>query len=125
MTPSPTLPAPKATHSPLTVVDNATFAWTNQDSGILNALHPDLVHDYREALDTAAINRLEPLLTQAWEERGYAVSFATYDDVYDSLRGIDRDTYWAVADDACSRLDVDQLVKDADLVDVQRSLYTD
>ena len=107
------------------VVDNAAFAWANQDSGVLNALHPDLVFDYREALDVAAIVLLGPLLAQVWAERGVTVRFASYDDVYDSLRGIDRTTYWAVADEACSRLDVDQLVKDAGLVDVQRSLYTD
>jgi len=107
------------------VVDNARFAWTNQNSGVLNALHPDLVFDYREALDTAAINRLGPLLAQVWAERGYTVQWGTYDQAHDQLRGMDRATYWAVIDDACSRLDVDQLVRDADLVDLQRSLYSD
>ncbi len=120
-----TLPAPAAVLIRPSVVDNAAFAWANQDSGVLNALHPDLVFDYREALDTAAIARLAPLLVQVWAERGRQVRFGSYDDVYDSLRGVDRDTYWAVIDEACSRLDVDQLVKDARLVDVQRSLYTD
>jgi hypothetical protein len=107
------------------VVENARFVWVNQTSTVLSQLHPDLVFDYSEQLGEAAINRLPPLLVEVWAEHGFQVRFGAYDEVFGQLRGIDRKTYWAVTDEACSRLDVDQLVRDADLVDLQRSLYTD
>jgi hypothetical protein len=125
MTTSLTLPAATPTKRLPVVVENAKFAWTNQESSVLTQLNDDLVHDYREALDTAAINRLGPLLTQVWEERGYQVRWGSYDEAHVSMRGIDRATYWAVTDEAASRLDVDQLVRDADLVGIARSTYSD
>lgn len=110
------------------VVENAQYAWTNQESTVLAQLHPDLVHDYREALDAAAIARLAPLLEQVWTEHGFQVRWGTWkqaDDHMRSTRGLDRTTYWAITDEACSRLDVDQLLADARLVDLARTTYAD
>ncbi len=135
-----------AVHEPqtapgLTVVDNAAVAWANNESGVLNQLHPDLVFDYREELARVAEVAIVPLLAQVWfevlaaEEIKYdlprptvVVVFGSEDDVIQGRYRISRDdraTYHRVWDEAASRVDVDALVAAAGLDDLRRTTYSD
>jgi len=57
-----------------TVRDNASYAWRNSNQSCLTALPDDLVHDYRELLDTTAVAVMDGptgALVQAWRAMGY------------------------------------------------------
>ena len=135
----------------LTVVDNPAVAWANNQSGVLNQLHPDLVFDYRAELDAVAELAIVPLLAQVWAEvfaadrravndlkllelldravptPTFELVWGTEDDVLQGRYRIrnDRDTYHAVWDEAASRVDVDALVTAARLDDLRRTTYSD
>lgn len=114
------------------VVDNPTVAWRNNESGVLDQLHPDLVFDYRELLDRGAEQAIAPLLAQVWAEEfaavpGFELRWGTEDDVLNARYRIanDRATYHRVWDEAASRIDVDALVTAAGLDDLRRTTYSD
>ncbi|PRY35295.1 hypothetical protein [Umezawaea tangerina] len=107
------------------VVDNASYAWRNNETNPLRQLHDDLVQDYRDDLDDAAIQLIRPLLAEVWAERGYQVRWGTEDEVDHLPDQPDTTTYRSVWDEAASRVDVDQVVEDAELVAVMRAAYSD
>jgi hypothetical protein len=118
-----------ATTTTPTVIDNARYAWDNRsdDADPLSALCGDFVFDYRPVLDGAAIAAMELLLTEAWAQRGYEVQWGSWQQMGDGFgrsRTLPDETYWAVWDEAASKVDADALLDACDLRDAHKT-YVD
>ncbi len=95
-----------------TVRDNAAYAWRNRsadaDQQVFASVPADLVHDYREALDAAAVTALDGptgALVAVWLERGYTMLGCTQNAMAKLDRHIPDELYHEVWDAACARLD--------------------
>lgn len=105
-----------------TVRDNAGYAWRNRsrevDEQVFASLPADLVNDYRDALDAAAVAALDGrdgVLVEVWRERGYVMLGCTQQAMGDLDRGLPDELYHEVWDMAANRLDGHALAEAAGL----------
>lgn len=110
-----------------TVRDNAAYAWRNRDHDVDNELFAsvpaDLVHDYRDALDTAAVTGLDGpdgALVRAWRAMGYTMLGCTEAAMGALDRHIPDELYHQAWDAAVELLDGEALVAAAGLEDELR-----
>lgn len=102
-----------------TVIDNPEYAWCNSTQACMAALPDDFVSDYRDLLDGAAVDAIEPELRAAWARRGYRAEFVSRDEMASAEvdRQVPDETYWAVWDEAADRLEATELASAAELND--------
>lgn len=107
-----------------TVIDCPQYAWDNSDQpavlDLRSAYGIQWVSDFREDLDTAAIDLIRDYLIVEWRARGYEPSFMDDTAAYEDLARIPStdpadETYWQVWDAAAAAITADELVDKASL----------
>ncbi len=112
-----------------TIVDCPTYAWNESDQPAIVDLRQRFgeqwVSDFREDLDTAAIDLIQDHLLAEWRRRGYEPQFMHDTAAYEDLARIPSTdpsdhTYWAVWDEAAYAITAEQLIAKANLTDYAR-----
>lgn len=101
------------------VADNPAYAWRNlsEPHPVLDQLPADFVHDYRAALDQAAVVAMATTLRWAWERGGYRMVIVTPGQMADANRELSDQSYWGRWDRAARWINPLTLVDNAKLTD--------
>lgn len=108
----------------MAIVDCPRYAWDNSDQpavlDLRDRFDEQWVSDWRDDLDTAALDLIRDYLLTEWRTRGYEPEFMDDVDRYEELARIPSTdpadkTYWAVWDAAANAITADELIDKANL----------